>query len=144
VSVLPLPASDLEAASARPAARVGVHLEPELIGELMADMADQPGALPLFQYVLTELFERRTGSVLTRAAYRGLGGLQGALSRRADEVWAGLERDQQATARRVLLRLVSGGSSESSWRVSTPKAKRWLRCSTLSTGPGCSPSIGIR
>ena len=46
-------------AAARPAERVGIHLEPDLIAELVADTTGQPGALPLFQYVLTEQFEQR-------------------------------------------------------------------------------------
>jgi len=107
VGVLPLRAHELEAAATRPAERVGVHTEPELIAELVGVMTDQPGALPLFQYVLTQLFENRTGPVLTRAAYRKLGGLDGALSRRAEETFALLEPDVQVLMRQVLMRLVT-------------------------------------
>jgi hypothetical protein len=31
----------------------------------VADVVDQPGALPLLQYALTELFDRQVSSVLT-------------------------------------------------------------------------------
>ncbi len=109
VSVLPLTAAALEAAAARPAERVGAYVEPELIAELIADMTDQPGALPLFQYVLTELFEQRTGSILTRSVYRRLGGLRGALSRRAEEIYQALDGQDQAVTRQLLLRLVTVG-----------------------------------
>ena len=37
---------------------------------MIADTAHQPGALPLLQYALTELFERRDGARLTLAAYQ--------------------------------------------------------------------------
>ncbi len=116
VQVLPLTPAELEAAAARPAARVGTHLEPELIAELVSDMTDQPGSLPLFQHVLAQLFEERTGLVLTRTAYRQVGGLRGALASRAEEVYQALERGSQAVARQVLLRLVTVGEDQESTR----------------------------
>ena len=39
---------ELEAAATLPARRVDVELEPRLIGRLIADVAGQPNALPLF------------------------------------------------------------------------------------------------
>jgi len=57
--VVPLTPAELERAICAPAERVGVSLEPGLETEIMADVADQPGSLPLLQYALTELFERR-------------------------------------------------------------------------------------
>ena len=41
------------------------------------------GALPLLQYAMTELFERRSGRSMTLAAYNESGGVTGALARRA-------------------------------------------------------------
>jgi WD40 repeat protein len=107
VSVLPLVPAELEAAAARPAERAGAHLEPELIAELVSDMTDQPGSLPLFQYVLTQLFDNRTGMVLTRSVYRRIGGLRGALARRAEDVYQTLDESQQSAARQLFLRLVT-------------------------------------
>ena len=105
LTVLPLAPSDLAAAARRPADHVGVQVEPELLAALVADMTDQPGSLPLFQYVLTELFERRSGATLTRALYRDLGELHGALSQRAEATYQELDPATQAIARQVLLRL---------------------------------------
>jgi WD40 repeat protein/DNA-binding SARP family transcriptional activator/energy-coupling factor transporter ATP-binding protein EcfA2 len=112
VNVLPLVPADLEAAAARPAEQVGAHIEPELIAELVADMTDQPGSLPLFQYVLTQLFDERAGLVLTRSAYRRLGGLRGALARRAEDVYQTLDEGQQAATRQILLRMVTVGEDQ--------------------------------
>ena len=39
--------------------RAGVELEQGLLAEIVADVLDEPGALPLLQYALTELFDRR-------------------------------------------------------------------------------------
>ena len=47
---------ELAAAIERPAQSVGVRFEPGLVSQIIADVRDQPGALPLLQYALTELF----------------------------------------------------------------------------------------
>jgi hypothetical protein len=69
--------AQLEGACVRPAAGVGVAVAPELAAELVAEVADRPGALPLFEYALTECFDARAGGALTLAGYRGIGGLRG-------------------------------------------------------------------
>ena len=76
---------------------------------IVADVHEQPGGLPLLQYTLTELFERRDGRILTSAAYQEIGGVLGALGRRAEEVYQGLDQDGQAAARQLFLRLVTLG-----------------------------------
>jgi WD40 repeat protein/DNA-binding SARP family transcriptional activator len=119
VPMVPPTPAELESAAADPARRVGVHLDPELTAELVADVARQPGALPLFEYALTEMFDHRTGPVLTRSAYRALGGLHGALARRAEAMYEALEPDAQDAARQVLLHLtvVHAGAAETGRRV---------------------------
>jgi len=98
---------DLTAAIEGPAARVGVRFEPGLVSEVIGDVRDQPGALPLLQYALTELFAARTSDVLTLEGYRATGGVVGALGRRAEELFAGLDPRGQTAARQVFLRLVA-------------------------------------
>ncbi|MEN8235889.1 MAG: BMP family ABC transporter substrate-binding protein, partial [Actinomycetota bacterium] len=95
-----------EAAAVEPVRRVGVGFAPDLLAQIVADMADQPGALPLFQYTLTELFGERDGSLMSLDAYRRIGGLSGALSRKADAVYGSLDPEAGAAARDVFLRLV--------------------------------------
>src|SRR6185369_761188 len=67
----------------------------------------QPGALPLLQFALTELFENRDGYVLKIEGYEAAGGVLGALARRAEEVYVGLDSFSQAAAHQMFLRLVS-------------------------------------
>jgi basic membrane protein A len=105
--VLPLTSDELEAAAQEPAVRSGVSLEPALLAALLADVIGEPGALPIFQYALTELFDRRNGNTLTIASYRAMGGVRGALSRRADDLYHRLTADEQEAARQLLLRLVT-------------------------------------
>ncbi len=107
VTVAPMNPSEVTEATIGPARRVGLSVEPELVAELVADVTDQPGALPLFEYALAEMCRDHVGSVLSREAYRRLGGLRGALARRAEQTYQALEPDEQAAARASLLRLVA-------------------------------------
>ncbi len=107
--VLPLTPAELEQAIAGPAASVGVGLEPGLVTAIIADVNEQPGALPLLQYALTELFERRNGRFLTLVAYEEIGGVLGALGRRAEAIYANLDGPGQQAARQLFLRLVTLG-----------------------------------
>ena len=107
--VLPLTPDELEHAIVGPAERVGLQLETGLVAAIMHDVGNQPGALPLLQYALTELFDKREGRMLTKAAYQSIGGVRGALGRRAEEVFAGLDEAGQETARQLFLRLVTLG-----------------------------------
>lgn len=107
VNVVPMSPDELEHAAQDPAAQAGVTLEPALVASLLTDVIGQPGALPLFQYTLTELFEHRTGASLDLAAYQAIGGLRGTLSARADTLLGNLNPAQQAAARQLFLRLVT-------------------------------------
>src|SRR5262249_18780969 len=94
-AVVPLKPDEFERAISGPAGRVGATLEAGLLAEMIADVADEPGALPLLQYALTELYERRVGNVLTRDVYHEIGGVSGALAGRAEEIYAGLSDASQ-------------------------------------------------
>jgi WD40 repeat protein/DNA-binding SARP family transcriptional activator/energy-coupling factor transporter ATP-binding protein EcfA2 len=112
----PLSPEETERAIAAPAAAVGVSLEQGLLTEIVADVLNEPGALPLLQYALTELFSQRDGATLTRAAYGAIGGVSGALASRAEELYAGLGENGQAAARQFFLQLVAVGAGEADTR----------------------------
>jgi basic membrane lipoprotein Med (substrate-binding protein (PBP1-ABC) superfamily) len=112
VNVVPMTPAELEAAIVEPARRAGVKVDPALLAELVSETVDRPGALPLLELTLAELFDRRTGTELRLDGYRALGGLRGALSRRSEEVFAELDGQEQEAARRVLLRLVRLGEGQ--------------------------------
>ncbi len=105
--VLPLSADEMREAIIGPAERVGVTVETGLVAAIVADIAEQPGALPLLQYALTEVFERRQGNVLTLEAYHASGGVLGALARRAEEVYQAANPAAQEAMRQLFLRLVT-------------------------------------
>ena len=93
----------------RPAGSVGLILEPRLVETIIADVADQPGALPLLSHALLETWERRQGRTLTLAGYGESGGVAGAIAQTADTVLQQLTPEQQAIARNVFLRLTELG-----------------------------------
>ncbi len=105
----PLTGEGLRRAIEEPARRVGVGLESGLLDTILADVGARPGGLPLLQHVLYELWQRRRGRMLTLEAYVAAGRLEGALAKRANTVYQALPPEQQAIARRALLRLVQPG-----------------------------------
>jgi WD40 repeat protein/energy-coupling factor transporter ATP-binding protein EcfA2 len=117
--VLPLNAEELADAIRKPAEHAGAELEPGLVEAIVADVREQPGALPMLQYALTELFERREGRRLTKAAYDATGRVSGALARRAEDVFVHLDGVQQAAARQLFLRLVTLGEGTEDTRRRT-------------------------
>ncbi|MEP7136923.1 MAG: protein kinase [Chloroflexota bacterium] len=107
--VLPLTADEAERAIAGPTQRVGLKLEKGLVSTIIREAGNQPGALPLLQYALSELFDKRDGRTLTNKAYQEIGGVLGALGRSAESIYAELDANAQSAARQLFLRLVTLG-----------------------------------
>lgn len=89
-----------------PAEAVGLSYEQGLVDRILADVESQPGSLPLLQYALRLLFERREGNRLTMASYEAIGGVRRALALHAESIYANLPPEEQEVMERVLLRLV--------------------------------------
>jgi WD40 repeat protein len=112
--VAPLSAREMADAIETPAAQRGVRFELGLVPQIIADVGDQPGALPLLQYALTELWnvcispdaDPQSAPTLTWDGYRQIGGVQGALEQRAEQLYTSLHPEDQAFARQLLLELV--------------------------------------
>ncbi|GAA4255817.1 nSTAND1 domain-containing NTPase [Dactylosporangium darangshiense] len=105
----PLTGAELREVVTRPAARAGIGVEPDLLGTLLADAADEPGALPLVSHALLETWQRRDGAALTLAAYHASGGVRGAIAQTAERVHAGFDAAERQAARRIFLRLTALG-----------------------------------
>lgn len=118
VNVIPLGPDELEAAATIPARQLDVMVEPRLVGRLIADVAGQPNALPLFQYALTELFDERSGPRLDLATYERIGGVRKAVARRAEWIYQRLAREEQEATRQLFLRIATvSGDAVSRRRV---------------------------
>lgn len=107
--VLPFTRQEIESSIVSPAKRVRVSLEQGLVAAMVTDVYERPGALPLLQYALTELFERRSGRSMTLEAYQEIGGTTGALARRAEELYESFNEEEQAATRQMFMRLVTLG-----------------------------------
>ncbi len=115
--VIPLTPAEIERAIINPARQVGITLEPGLAAAIIADVSGRPSILPLLQYALTEMFEQHDGRIITLQDYHKIGGVLGALARRADEVYSGLDPSGKEAARQVFMRLVSlDGEAENTRR----------------------------
>ena len=100
-------AAELGDAVRRPAAGVGVAVEPALVERITAEAELQPGALPLVQHTMAELFERRQTNTITLASFDQAGGLAQAVGRRAEAIYESFDERAREGGRRVFLRLVS-------------------------------------
>lgn len=105
----PLTIDELELAITEPLRELGVAFEQGLAAAIITDVYQQPGALPMLQYTLTELFDRREDRTMTADAYHMIGGVLGALTRKAEEVFTSLSEDHQEVAKKLFLRLVALG-----------------------------------
>jgi DNA-binding beta-propeller fold protein YncE len=106
-----------------PVRLVGLELEAGLVDTILEDVQHQPGALPLLEHALLELWERRRGGMLTLEAYRESGGVEGALAKRADAILASLAPDEREIVRRVLLRLTQPGEGAEDTRRRAPMSE---------------------
>ena len=122
-TVLPLSAEDLEAAITQPAERVGVTFEAGLVAQIIGDVHYQPGALPLLQFALTELFEQRKERSLTQVAYQSLGGAVGALATRAEDLYGEHDQAGHVVIRQMFMRLVVPGEEAVDTRRRVPRSE---------------------
>jgi DNA-binding SARP family transcriptional activator/WD40 repeat protein len=107
VSVAPPTRDELVEMIELPARSVGLWFEPGLVARIAEDVFHEPGGLPLLQYAMTELVERRSGNLLTSGDYERIGTVSGAIAQRAEGVFASLNPSDQAVARAILLRLTT-------------------------------------
>jgi conflict system STAND superfamily ATPase/TIR domain-containing protein len=115
VTVYPLEIRDLRTVIEQPARLPDVQLifEEDLVGDLLFDVQGQVGALPLLQFTLDQLFQHREGRLLTRHAYRQIGGVKGALAKHAETTYQVLPTEKhQRLARALFLRLINLGTVE--------------------------------
>lgn len=113
----PMEKAELELAIEEPARRAGAEFDPGLVDVLIDDVDRQPGALTLLQHALLELWNRREGGRrLTHAAYEDVGKLQGALEKRANEVFESFDLHDQKRFRQIFLSLVNLGEGSEDTR----------------------------
>jgi len=113
VQIGAMQADELVSAIAQPALRVGLRIAPDLIAQIINEMKGEPGALPLMQFALKDLFDsqqEKSGVIaLTLNDYLQRGGIHKALERHADDSFSKLSRNEQELARSIFSGLIEIG-----------------------------------
>lgn len=122
----PMNRKELRRAIEEPARLAGLSLETGLLERLLNDVSGSAGELPLLEHALLELYERRQGGMLTRGAYDQIGGIAGALAKRAETEYSALSPEDQQTLRKmfVLCLVQPGKGAENTRRRATMEELR--------------------
>ncbi|GAB17760.1 putative WD-40 repeat protein [Gordonia effusa NBRC 100432] len=117
--VPPMTDAQLEEVISKPARAAGLRVEKGLAATMIADLhasstpsapgesvTTRAGQLPLLAQVLSVMWTRRRGGVLTIAGYRAAGGVESAIADVAERAWADLSPRAQDVAGRLLLAMV--------------------------------------
>jgi hypothetical protein len=105
----------------------GYDLSEGLLEVICQGVEAEKNSLPLLEFALTELWERRDqqNQQLTLAAYNDMGRLRGALDRHAEGLYKQLQSDwQRDWTRRLFLQLVRTGQDVKDTRQR--RAKQFL------------------
>jgi formylglycine-generating enzyme required for sulfatase activity len=121
----PMTRNELRKAIVKPAGQLepSVTFEPGLAETILEVVEKRPGSLPLLQFALREMWGRLKTPLMTRAAYDAIGGVDGALARRAQAIFNEATRheaDAESVAlfRRLFTRLVTlGEGAEDTRRI---------------------------
>ena len=105
----PMIRPELRRAIVEPARKLNITFEPGLVARILDDVGQEPGQLPLLEFALTVLWDHQRDGVLTHAGYEANNGIEGALTRHADQTLAALEPAEREAARRILVQLIKPG-----------------------------------
>ena len=97
----------------RPAEAAGLELQEGLAQRLLDDAGEGPGAMALIAFTLNELYqgEQKTGK-LSLKAYKALGGVQGAVQKRAESALQGLPVNSDMVLPKLFAHLVEVNEQE--------------------------------
>ena len=112
--VLPMNLKELREVIEKAAGLPDVQLtfEGDLVSNLLFEMQKQVGALPLLQFTLDQLFQRRDRHQLTLRAYEEIGGVKGAVAKHAEITYNDLPSDEhRELARGLFLLLIDPGET---------------------------------
>ena len=101
----PMDMDELRRAMEGQAGMVGLRFEADLSQQILDDVAGEPGAMPLLQHALWELWNRRHGRNLRASEYRAFGGVKQAITSTAEKVYADCSKPEQDQVRDIFLRL---------------------------------------
>ncbi|BCL39606.1 CHAT domain-containing protein [Nostoc sp. MS1] len=103
--VAPMDSKELRSAMEMQAAKVGLRFEAGLCNSIVDEVEGEPGAMPLLQHALFELWNRRQGRWLRCEQYKAIGGVKGAISQTADTFYNNLSPHEKEQVRNIFVRL---------------------------------------
>lgn len=103
--IAPMDAGELRSAMEQQARMVGLRFETDLANTILDEVQGEPGAMPLLQHALRELWLRRHGRWLRTSEYRDMGGVRQAIARTADGIYYDLTEDDRERMRTIFIRL---------------------------------------
>lgn len=133
--------AELTAIVEEPASAVGLEfadgLVETIVDSALEDSPDERGqrstssaVLPLLEFALTRLWERRQDGQLTHEAYELTPGVTGALAQWADDTYAGFTEQEEPIAERIFVDLVHFGDP----RLGIPDTRRRRLAAELAPG----------
>ncbi|MGF1988850.1 MAG: caspase family protein [Nostoc sp. ZfuVER08] len=115
--VSPMNQNEFRQAIEKPALEKVLYFDPpSLVDELINEVVQMPGALPLLSFTLSELYLKYLGDrtrdnrALTKKDYEELGRVVGSLTKRANQEYDQLVKENPAyqdTVRQIMLRMIS-------------------------------------
>jgi tetratricopeptide (TPR) repeat protein len=111
INLGPMTRQELTLVIRKPAEKLQLSFEAGLVERILDSVGDEPGNLPLLEFVLTELWEQRRGGLLLNESYDTMGELKGALAKKADDFFEKLSAADQKVLQRVFLRIVRPSES---------------------------------
>jgi len=123
VYIGPMATDELRQVVERPAQLGGWEFEPGLVDQILRDVRDAPGALPLLSHALLATWQHRRGRTLTLRSYVEAGRVQGAIATTAEALFQSLPPVEQALARGVFLRLTELGEGTQDTGRRVPQAE---------------------
>ncbi len=103
--ISPLDVDELHGVMIGQADTVGLHFESDLSQRMLDEVAGEPGAMPLLQHALWELWNRRHGRRLLVEEYRAFGGVRQAIAHTADKIFSGCSASEQTRIREIFIQL---------------------------------------
>ena len=122
-SMRPMGYEELRAAVEGPALLVNLQFQAGIVDDVVKKVLGQPAALPLLQFTLRGLWDRRDRNRVTWDVYRGVGDPLTALQLAADKFYDSRSQETQREVRRILLELVRVDELLEAYRQPLPKSQ---------------------
>jgi hypothetical protein len=121
--VAAMSAEGLREAITKPAEKAGHPLDLSTVNLLIEQTEGREGALPLLQSALDQIWAGLLKEKQPAETLQDIGGVPGALTHDADEIYGGLSSEQQERARRIFIQLVRPGEGTADTRRLATKAE---------------------